>query len=124
MEIEKRMLEMNSLMNFKMNGLMVMAPHEAKDIRIEGRTLHHCVGTYVERVAKGKTNIFFVRKEETPEVPYFTMEINMDGVMIQCRGKYNCSMPDDVKAFAEAFTAVVKQYFIEQKMEKNNRKVG
>lgn len=123
-EIEKRMLEMNSLMNFKMNGLMVMAPHEAKDIRIEGRTLHHCVGTYVERVAKGKTNIFFVRKEETPEVPYFTMEINMDGVMIQCQGKYNCSMPDDVKAFAEAFTAVVKQYFIEQKMEKNNRKVG
>lgn len=114
-QIRARMFEMKHLMNFQMNGLMVMAPQEAGDLRREGRTLRHCVGTYVKQVAEARTNIFFIRKEETPEVPYFTIEINMDGNMIQCRGKNNCDMPDEVKEFATAFTAVIKQYFEEQK---------
>lgn len=28
--------------------------------------MHHCVGTYVDRVARGETNIFFIRKEKEP----------------------------------------------------------
>lgn len=112
--IARRMKEMQEVLEIRMNGLCVLAPAETIDLKREGRELHHCVGTYVQRVAEAKTNIFFIRKTEYPKVPYFTIEINMEGDMKQCRGKNNCSMPDDVKEFAEAFTERVKQYFAEQ----------
>lgn len=89
-------------MMMKDKGLMIILPKSGDEIKEEGRTLHHCVGTYVERVAKGETMILFVRKESEPNIPYFTLEYR-DGKVIQCRGKNNCSMTNDVKAFVEAF---------------------
>lgn len=53
-------------------------------------------------MAKGETNIFFVRKADHPEKSYFTMEWKNNKV-VQCRGKSNCGMPPDVKAFVQVF---------------------
>lgn len=89
-------------MMMKAKGLMIILPKSGDEIKEEGRVLHHCVGTYVERVAKGETMILFVRKESEPNVPYFTLEYK-DGKVIQCRGKNNCSMTKEVKAFVKAF---------------------
>ena len=89
-------------MIMKSKGLMIILPKSGDEIKEEGRVLHHCVGTYVERVAKGETMILFVRKESEPNVPYFTLEYR-DGKVIQCRGKNNCSMTKEVKAFVKAF---------------------
>ena len=99
-------------MKMKARGLMVILPKSGSEIKEEGKTLHHCVGTYVERVAKGETMILFVRKEAAPDVPYFTLEYK-DGKVVQCRGKNNCEMTKDVKAFVKAF---------EQKMKEENGK--
>lgn len=74
-----------------------------------------CVGTYVDRVAKGQTHIFFVRRVEEPDTPYFTMEYN-NGRVIQCRGSHNCGMPASVKAFVAAFEKLMKER--EEKMER------
>lgn len=89
-------------MMMKAKGLMLVLPKSGDEIKKEGRVLHHCVGTYVERVAKGETMILFVRKESEPDVPYFTMEYR-DGKVIQCRGKNNCAMTKEVQAFVKAF---------------------
>ena len=83
-------------------GLVLVVPETADDIRAEGTALHHCVGTYVDRVARGDTQIFFIRKQEEPETPYYTMEWKDDRVQ-QCRGSHNCAMTPEVKAFTEAF---------------------
>ncbi len=107
-EIEKLIQEALAIagnlpaMMMKAKGLMIILPKSGDEIKEEGRVLHHCVGTYVERVAKGETMILFVRKESEPSVPYFTLEYR-DGKVIQCRGKNNCSMTKDVKAFVKAF---------------------
>lgn len=58
----------------KGKGLVLVVPQSGDEIRKEGEALHHCVGGYVESVAKGETNIFFVRKADHPEKSYFTME--------------------------------------------------
>ena len=87
----------------------------AQEIKNEGAALHHCVGTYVDRVAKGQTHIFFVRRVEEPDTPYFTMEYN-NGRVIQCRGNHNCGMPASVKAFVAAFEKLMKER--EEKMER------
>lgn len=92
----------------KARGLMVVIPRSGSEIKEEGRVLHHCVGTYVEKVAKGETMILFVRKEAAPDVPYFTLEYK-DGEVVQCRGKNNCAMTKDVKAFVKAFERKMKE---------------
>lgn len=86
----------------KAKGLMIILPKSGAEIKEEGQALHHCVGNYVERVAKGETMILFVRKENEPDIPYFTLEYK-DGKVAQCRGEHNCPMTKDVKAFVEAF---------------------
>lgn len=83
-------------------GLILVVPQNGDEIRAEGAALHHCVGGYVERVARGETNIFFIRKAGEPDKPYFTMEWRNNDV-VQCRGSYNRDMPPEVKAFVQAF---------------------
>ena len=50
--------------SIKGKGLILVVPKSGDEIRAEGEALHHCVGGYVESVAKGETNIFFVRKAD------------------------------------------------------------
>lgn len=89
-------------LNIKGNGLILIVPENSAAIKEEGEALHHCVGTYIERVAKGETAIFFIRKENEPNKPYYTLEWR-DNKVIQCRGMNNCSVTDKVKAFVQAF---------------------
>lgn len=51
-----------------------------KELMKEGRALHHCVGAsdvYMDKMAKGRTWILFLRRQETPETPYYTIEIDI-----------------------------------------------
>lgn len=59
----------------------------AGEIVKEGRDLHHCVGreTYLSKHNSGQTVILFLRKAETPNVPYYTIEIR-DKEIIQWYG--------------------------------------
>ena len=86
----------------KGKGLILRVPQSAEEIKAEGEALHHCVGTYVERVARGETMILFIRKASEPDKPYYTMEWRNNQVM-QCRGSHNKEMPSDVKGFVEVF---------------------
>lgn len=90
-------------MNFK--GLCIVVPEAADEIVAEGQTLHHCVGTYLKKVANKETTILFVRRIEESKVPFFTMEIK-DGEVKQCRGKNNCNMTGEVKGFVEKFKSI------------------
>ena len=109
--------------SIKGNGLVLVVPRNGDEIKAEGETLHHCVGGYVERVAKGETSIFFVRKTEAPEKPYFTMEYRENRVT-QCRGYKNCGMPPEVEAFVKVFEKKMQDSMRREKIEKKRRKAG
>jgi len=81
-------------------GLVAVAPTSRDEIVAEGEILRHCVhtGSYISRMVEGKGYILFVRKADSPDIPYFTAEV-VNGVVQQCRGKSNNDMPDDVKKF-------------------------
>lgn len=111
-------------MLMKVKGLSIVVPKNGDEIKEEGRALHHCVGTYVERVARGETMILFVRKESELSVPYFTLEYK-NGKVIQCRGRNNCGMPANVKAFVKAFERKMQSEEDEKKKASEKvRKVG
>lgn len=109
-------------MEMKTEKLMIVIPKSLEEIKAEGRILHHCVGTYVERVAKGETMILFVRKVDKPKEPYFTLEYR-SGKIVQCRGKNNCSMTKEVQAFVQAFEKKAKGT-VDKNKTKKRRKVG
>ena len=89
-QIEKMEQELNRLFGFENKKFLLRAPKSGKEIRDEGAALHHCVGRYVESMARRDTIILFVRKKEKPKIPYYTVELNPDTwEIIQYRGYGN-----------------------------------
>lgn len=87
------------------NGLLVYVPESTKDLVKESKALHNCLHTYPERVAEGKTLIFFVRRLNDPTAPFIAFEY-VNGDVVQCRYDNNVKVEDDkiidfVEAFAE-----------------------
>lgn len=83
-------------------GLLIRLPVDAEEIKQEGEVLHHCVATYIKRVAAGETQILFIRKKEAPNSPYYTLEYR-NGKVVQCRGLRNCDPTPKVKKFVDMF---------------------
>lgn len=82
------------------DNFSIVIPEEMNKITKEGVYLHHCVGGYISRVAEGRTNILFLRKNENIDIPFFTIEVNNHNEIIQIHGLYNRWLgnePDAVK---------------------------
>lgn len=72
------------------NGLTIRPAESQEELFQEGETLNHCVGRmgYAEKMAKFQTAIFFIRKEQAPDVPYVTLELDLKKWdKLQCYGK-------------------------------------
>ena len=102
------------------NGkLCVIMPQHCEDIIHEGKVQSHCVGKYIERVAKGEDIILFIRRSAEKDKPFYTLEIRpvmrqLD--IVQCRGFENQDPSPDVRAEVDAFLIEYASWF-------NTRKV-
>ena len=78
----------------------LVVPKDAYDLINEGNTLHHCVGSYIELVAKHESMIFFIRKTDNILESYFTLEIDPNNLkLVQCRGVNNVSADNKIFNF-------------------------
>lgn len=94
---------------FESDGLSIHPAHTEQEMIIEGKILDHCVGSYANRHANGQTTIFFIRRADDPETPYFTLEYNFEMMRIsQNCGFKNCDPTDEVIVFAEKWNERVK----------------
>lgn len=94
-EMHDRLLD---LLGWEYGDSIITVPKTADDVIKEGQLLHHCVGRYVDKVAKGKTIVLFLRKKDEINKPYYTIELDPISLDIkQCRGKNNSSMDENVK---------------------------
>ena len=75
------------------NGLLIYVPESAEDLEKEGKALHNCIGTYVDRIAEGKTLVFFVRKLNAPQEPFVAFEY-YNGKVVQVRYDHNKVVDD------------------------------
>lgn len=66
----------------------VIIPHTTDDIVNEGRYLHHCVGSYVNRIINGETKIAFLRHNKNINKPLITLEVK-NGTLRQYKGNCN-----------------------------------
>lgn len=84
----------------------IVLPTTRNDFIKEGQSLNHCVGNenYFNNHIEGTRMIFFIRKLEEPEKPYYTMEVDMKQLMIlQLYGFGDCSAIPEVRKFANSF---------------------
>lgn len=93
-------------MEFEYGGLILRQPYSSEEIINEGKALCHCVGGYVERHLKAQTNIFFIRHQDKPDIPYYTIEVSNDFNIRQCHGYKNDKdgKPDEIKEFEKVYT--------------------
>ena len=117
---DKRNDELEPL-NFKDEelGLFIRPAHSQLEMINEGKALQHCVAGYAKRHANGSTAILFIRKIESPEESFFTLEYS-GGKVQQNRGLKNCSRTKEVQLFEERWLNYLKQ--IKPKGKKNNGK--
>lgn len=86
--------------------LQIVCPKRVNDLVAEGRALHHCVGSYVDRVAEGRCLIVFVRRVEEPEKPYVTVEVR-NGKIEQIHGDHNSDPTEEVQKFVDLWSRKV-----------------
>lgn len=86
---------------FVLGNLMIRPAASPSELQKESKALNHCVRTYVDRVASGKTSILFIRKVEEPDKPWFTLELDRSGRVVQCRGDHNRAYPEEVGVFID-----------------------
>lgn len=90
--------QLSGQLDFEKDGMKIVCPDTPDDIVKEGHALHHCVGSYAERVAKGECVILFLRRCSDDSKPFYTVEVR-NRKAVQVRGKGNCAMTPEVKSF-------------------------
>ena len=86
--------------SFQWDGLIIRAASSQQELNDEGKQLGHCVGTYADKHASGRSSIFFIRHADNQEKSYFTLELDEKRLkVLQNRGKGNCDRTDEVERF-------------------------
>lgn len=99
---------------FRDDNFIIIFPKIPEDLVREGIALNHCVKSYIEAVAKRKTNIFFLRKTEEINIPYITIELTNDNYIRQAHGINNSEIDPNSAEYA----------FIKKWANKNDIKLG
>ena len=94
--------EISGKLDFEQDGMKILYPATPDEVVAEGHALHHCVGRYVERVAKRECLILFLRQCSDEDEPFYTIEVR-DNKAVQVRGMKNCDMTPAVEAFITAW---------------------
>ena len=89
---------------FSFGDYVVVIPTSGQDIVTEGEVMHHCVGSYVDRVVNNTDYICFIRHKDNLDKPYITCEVYTDGRIGQYFLAYDryINTAED-KKFKEAF---------------------
>lgn len=100
-------------LEYKDDDYCIITPEDSSELINEGISLHHCVGSYVDKVNKGKTSILFLRKIDVPDESLITIEYQ-DGTIKQVRGLCERLMSDKERKF---FDKWVKKFKIKVERE-------
>lgn len=94
---------------YRWAGLMIRPAKSQGELIAEGDALHHCVATYADRHAQGKTAIFFIRRVKRPWEPYYTLELDEQSLTVrQNRGLRNCERTREVAEFEDRWIKWVR----------------
>lgn len=105
---------------FADGDFLIRTPESQAEMILEGKANHHCVATYIGRVAQGETEIWFVRRKAAPDEVYYTLEYRA-GQIVQCRTKNNVSYTTEpeVRGFADGWARLRRAGKLGRRVEKD-----
>ena len=112
-------------LRFEADGLVIFPCQTQSDMIREGKVLDHCVGRYAETHKDGEKCIFFLRKAETPDLPYYTLELEVKTrKVLQNRGKKNCAETKEVREFRDKWVEYIQTVRLEGEDRSKERKAS
>lgn len=106
-------------------GLLIRPARSAAELSTEGKLLHHCVGTYAKSYAEGKKALFFIRRTEEPEIPYYTLELReRDMTVVQNHGDHNRPQTPEIKEFERKWLAWAKKQEAARRAEEKKARLA
>ena len=83
--IQEMFEELDSKYHYEYKGYFIRPARSAEEIVMEGRTLHHCVGGdgYLSGHNTGRNIILMLRKKETPDEAWYTVEYSRESGKIK-----------------------------------------
>lgn len=84
---------------YKDNYSLIL-PKNGKDIVMEGKQMHHCVGSYVDKMIRERSIILFLRRSDNLETRVATLEYEPTrNAIVQVKGPYNSHVSEDAKKY-------------------------
>ena len=100
-------------------GICIRPVRTEEELADEGSALQHCVGTYGATVARGDSCIFFIRRADAPDKPWFTLQVELKTVKeLQNHGLRNRAPTKEVQEFVGRWLEHVRQLKIAGKKQK------
>ena len=92
--------------SFAADGLLIRPVSSQRELIAEGDALHHCVKSYANKHASGRSAIFLIRRTCSPWTPFFTLELDEASLdVLQNRGRCNCRRTPEVETFEAKWLA-------------------
>lgn len=97
-DFKAAMQSISGHLDYEAGGMKLLLPSTPEELAAEGNALHHCVGSYTNRVARKECAILFLRQTEDLDKPFYTVEVR-GGEVTQVRGMRNCDPTPEVEKF-------------------------
>lgn len=122
-------------LSYKWKGLFAYIPETYGEIAKEGEKMGNCIGSYAGKHSQGTTTVIFIRRENSPETPFFDLELalefkDFERMIRQCYGKknsVNAKHPEynkQHKPEAEYVNAFLKKFVKHINWCKKNKKLA
>ena len=118
---EENLHEIREIYQYTGEEYRVVVPEKLSEIILEGRALHHCAGSserYFERIMNRETYIFFLRRTDAPDVPYYTLEVEPGGTIRQHRTMFDEETGiEEIRKFLRMWQQAVKKRLTHREKE-------
>jgi len=115
---EKFAATINTNYEWRHKKYCIVVPKLTLDIKREGTDQHHCVGSYVDSVLDGTTQIVFMRDKGLPDVSLITVEIRNHKIC-QARGNSNRALCGSEIEWLKSYAKAKNLDFLEIRRDKN-----
>lgn len=117
-EAEKNLNAIRERYEFQNGEYTILVPHDLVEIIEDGQALHHCAGAserYFDRIESKETYICFLRRTETPSIPFYTIEVEPSGTIRQHRS-YLDEEPgiEEIRGFLKEWQKTLKKRLTEE----------
>ncbi len=124
-DVRKNYQEIKGKYTYENNGYTIVEPAGIKEIMMDSRYLEHCAANaerYYDRISTHETYILFLRRTNSEEIPYVTLEVQPNGTVRQKRTKRDKEAPECVVDFIKEWQKVIQKRLTKE--DKNRNKLS